>query len=53
MRRLLWARTVLAMIGILVWGYGANIEDPKVRLLGIAILAVALVLRFFPKRWLE
>src|SRR3979490_2112557 len=52
MRRLLLARTVLALIGVAVWGWGYRIDDAQVRLIGIVILAVTLLLRFVPKQWL-
>ena len=52
MRRLLLARTVLAALGVIVWGYGYRVDDPRVRLAGIAILAISLLLRFVPPRWL-
>jgi hypothetical protein len=52
MRRLILARTVLAAIGVVVWGYGYRVDDPNVRLAGIAILAVSLLLRWVPARWL-
>jgi hypothetical protein len=52
MRRLLLARTVLAALGVIVWGYGYRIDVPNVRLAGIAILAISLLLRFVPPRWL-
>jgi hypothetical protein len=51
MRRLVAARTVLAIIGLVVWGYGYRVDDPRVRLAAIGILAAALLLRFVPKRW--
>jgi hypothetical protein len=50
-RQLLLARAALAVIGVVVWGYGYRIDDPNVRLAAIVILAVALLLRFVPKRW--
>jgi hypothetical protein len=52
MKRLMLARILLGAIGIAVWGYGYRVDDSTVRLAGIAILAVALVLRFVPPRWL-
>jgi hypothetical protein len=52
MRRLILFRIILGAIGVAVWGYGYRVDDTKVRLIGIAILAVTLVLRFVPKRWL-
>jgi hypothetical protein len=51
MKRLLLARTVLAAIGVAVWGYGYRADAPQTRLVGIVILAVALLLRFAPRRW--
>jgi hypothetical protein len=52
MRRLVLARTVLALIGVAVWGYGYRADLADIRLAAIGILAVALLLRFVPKRWL-
>ena len=52
MRRLIVARLVLTAIGILVWGYGQRTERADLQNAGIAILAVVLLLRFVPKRWL-
>jgi hypothetical protein len=34
-------------MGTICWAYGARIDDPTVRLVGIAFFAVALMLRFF------
>ena len=52
MTRLLLARTVLAAIGVVIWGYGYRVDDARIRLAGIAVLAVSLFLRYLPKRWL-
>jgi hypothetical protein len=52
MRRLILARTLLAAMGVVVWGYGYRVDDPNVRLAGIALLAISLLLRFLPARWL-
>lgn len=51
MKRLLLARTVLLVVGVITWGYGYRTDDANVRLAAIAILAAALLLRFVPKRW--
>ncbi|MEP6733262.1 MAG: hypothetical protein ABJE10_21645 [bacterium] len=51
MTRLLIARVVLTLIGVAVWGYGQRTDQPDVRLVGIAVLAIALLMRFVPKRW--
>jgi hypothetical protein len=48
--RLTWARAALAGVGIVVWAYGVRIDDATIRLVGIAFLIVALLLRFVPRR---
>ena len=53
MKRLVAARTVLAVVGVVVWGYGYRVDDAKVRLAAIGILAVTLLLRYVPRRWLS
>jgi hypothetical protein len=35
------------LMGLIIWAYGHRIDDPTVRLVGIAFFAVAFVLRFF------
>jgi preprotein translocase subunit SecG len=35
------------LMAIIIWGYGHRIDDPTVRLAGIAFFAVAFLLRFF------
>jgi hypothetical protein len=52
MKRLQLARTVLLAIGVITWGYGYRVDDANVRLAAIGIMAIALLLRFVPKRWL-
>jgi hypothetical protein len=52
-RRLVLARLALTGIGVVVWGYGNSTEQPRFMYTGMAILAIALLLRFVPKRWLE
>jgi hypothetical protein len=51
-KQVLLARTALAAIGVVVWGYGYRVDDARVRLAASGILALALLLRFVPKRWL-
>ena len=53
MKKIIVARIVLSFAGILIWGYGQRIDDPNLRLAGMGVLAVALLLRFVPKRWFE
>jgi hypothetical protein len=52
MKRLLLARLALTAIGIVVWGYGNATNQARFMWAGMGILAVALVLRFVPRRWL-
>ena len=40
------AKLALAGVGILVFAYGARVDDARVRWVGIALLAVAFLLRF-------
>ena len=49
---LLLARITLAALGVVVWGYGLRVDDSRIRLVGIVGLAISLVLRFVPRRWL-
>ena len=53
MSRFLLARLVVALLGIAVWGYGQRAALPDVRIAGIAVLAVALLMRFAPRRWFD
>ena len=53
MTRYLLARIIVTLVGVAVWGYGQRIALPAIRILGIAILAVALMLRFAPRRWFD
>lgn len=46
---LLWVRFALAAIGLLICAYGIRVDDATVRWVGIAFLAVALLLRFAPR----
>ena len=52
MKAVLLARVVIAALGVVVWGYGYRIDDSRIRLVGIVGLAISLVLRFVPRRWL-
>ena len=50
MTRLTTAKLALAAIGIIVWGYAVRVDDPRLRLVGIAFLAAAVLLRFLRRR---
>lgn len=51
MKRSVAARMVLALVAVLVWGYGYRYDLANVRLVAIAILMVSLASRFAPARW--
>jgi chromate transport protein ChrA len=51
MTRLLITRVVVTLIGVAVWGYGQRTDQANIRFAGMAIIAVALLLRFAPARW--
>jgi hypothetical protein len=37
----------LLLMGLIVWGYGQRVDEPTLRLIGIALFAAATMLRFF------
>jgi len=51
-RQLILLRIILGAIGVAVWGYGYRVDDPNIRLAGMAILVVVLLMRWVPKSWL-
>ena len=53
MKRLLLARLILTGIGVAVWGYGNATGQAQIMYAGMGILAVALLMRFLPKRWFD
>ena len=53
MTRYLLARIIVTLAGVAVWGYGQRFDLPQVRIAGIGILAIALMLRFAPRRWFD
>ena len=40
----------LLVIGIIVWGYGARIDEPRLTWIGVAFFAAAVVLRLLRGR---
>lgn len=48
MTRTMQARVAFATIGIAIWGYAVATENANLRLVGIALLALSLILRFAP-----
>ncbi|HJR64774.1 MAG TPA: hypothetical protein VJ803_13810 [Gemmatimonadaceae bacterium] len=39
-------KLALALIGIATWGYGTRVENARIQWFGIALVAIAVVLRF-------
>lgn len=52
MSRLLTVRLALVFFGLAIWAYGKVAGVSATRVEGMAILVVALLLRFLPARWL-
>lgn len=48
MKRLALIKLVIAVAGILVWGYGARVDSDRIRLAGMIVIAAAVALRFLP-----
>jgi hypothetical protein len=48
--RVMQARIAFAAMGVVVWGYGFASDDANIRLVGMALLALSLVLRFVDRR---
>lgn len=49
MPTILLARLALSLIGVILFGYGVRVSDERIRLFGIGFLAVALLLRWWPR----
>ncbi|HMC55364.1 MAG TPA: hypothetical protein VKH19_09355 [Gemmatimonadaceae bacterium] len=49
MTRYLVLKLALAAIGVILLGYGMSVNDPRIRWIGIAFLAAAVLTRFLPK----
>ena len=43
-------RLAIAAVGVVVWAYGYQSDNNTVRWVGIALLAVAVLMRFAPRR---
>lgn len=51
MNRLLRIRLGVALVGAAVWFTSVRLDDARGRAVGMVIMAVALLLRFLPKRF--
>ena len=43
-------RLAIAAIGVVVWAWAFKVDDPRLRLTGIVLLAISLLLRWFGPR---
>jgi hypothetical protein len=50
MKRRTEIQLALAVMGLIVWGYGQRIDDARLTWIGLAFFAAATLLRFFKKR---
>lgn len=50
MNGLTQVRLAVALVAVVVWGYGYSTNDQRITLAGIILLAVSLVLRFLGPR---
>lgn len=50
MTSLSWIKVAIAVIGIAIWSFGYRQDDATIRWVGIAVLAAAALLRFYPSR---
>lgn len=50
--RLLRVRLAVAALGAAIWFAGVRYDDSTSRVVGMVLMAVALLLRFVPKRFL-
>ena len=39
----------LLVMGLIVWGYGERVDDPRLRYIGIGFFAAATLLRFWKR----
>ena len=53
MTRCILVRMVVTLLGVGIWGYGQRFDLPNVRMGGIVVIALALLMRFAPKRWFD
>ena len=51
LNRLTRIRLGIALMGVVIWFSGVSIDDSTTRGVGMVVLAVALLLRFLPKRY--
>ena len=47
MSHLTRAKIALALIGVILFGYGVRAEDDRLRWMGVAFLAISVILRWW------
>jgi hypothetical protein len=50
MSRLVQAKLALVVMGLTIWGWGYRVDDSFLRIVGIVVLLIAFLLRFFGRR---
>lgn len=50
MSALPWIKVAIAVLGITVWAFGFRQDDSTIRWIGIALIGVAALLRFYRPR---
>jgi hypothetical protein len=53
MTRLTAAKLIIAACGLIVWGFGVRTSQSVYQYVGIALMVVAVLVRFFRKRDVE
>ena len=49
--RLTRIRLGVALVGVVVWFSGVRVDDSTTRVVGMVVIALALLLRFLPQRF--
>jgi hypothetical protein len=49
MDRLTAMRLLVTAMAIVIWGYGLKVDDANYRIIGMSLLAAALILRFIKR----
>ena len=50
MSTITWVKLAIAVVGITIWAYGFRQEDSVIRWIGIAVIAMAALMRFYRPR---
>ena len=49
MTQIMSTKLILAASGLVIWGYGIRTDEPIVQYVGIGVMALAVLLRFFKR----